>query len=306
MARNSRRLTSVCRQTQSSFAACVQMAVVSLVRLTTRRKPRWSADGQKIAVQVYQAQPSQHVPGSLGLFTAVLPNACTPFSDRDAWLTALHRAGLWEGRKGAVVVLGYDWCDPEETSADGGCRFIVLPTCGLKQALSSSSWDQGPVSKLQRDLYDSAARQRDTFLTREHPICVHICHQVWSDAVLNSQRYSGNFTSFLKTKDTGRAITHAVPLWAWERVGDDGPGTKDQSTHQSLNCKITSRVVGLYFFSSFFLWRESFFSPFPPITLLRSVSFVYLLHFTKYHLKGHVGSMSTTCINICLTESLRD
>lgn len=149
---------------------------------------------------------------------AVLPSTCTPLADREPRLTALHQAGLWEGRKEVVVALRYDRCDTEEASADGGCRFIVLPACGLKQALSSSSWDQGPVSK---GLYHSAARQSDTFLTREHPVYTHICHQVWSDSVLNSQRYSGNFTSFLKTKDPGKAVTHAAPLWAWDRVTTD-------------------------------------------------------------------------------------
>lgn len=44
---------------------------------------------------------------------------------------------------------------------------------------SSSSWGQDPESELQEGLCDSAARQRDTFLTRECPVCICICYQVF-------------------------------------------------------------------------------------------------------------------------------
>lgn len=46
-------------------------------------------------------------------------------------------------------------------------------------AIFSSSWDQGPGSELQEGLYDSGARQRDTFLTRECHICTFICYHVF-------------------------------------------------------------------------------------------------------------------------------
>ena len=202
MCRNPRRLTGVCRQTPSSFPAYMQMAEVSLMWDSPRaQSPGDLWMGSKLAVWVYPAQPSRHTMESSGLSTAVPPSTCPSLSDRNPCLTTLHQAELWEGRKEVVVVLRYNWCDPQEPSADGGCRFIVLPARGLQQAPISGYWDQGPASKLQQGLYDSAARQRDTFLTRELPICTRICHQVWSDSVLNSWRYPSIFTSFMKTKD---------------------------------------------------------------------------------------------------------
>lgn len=202
---------------QSSSTACVQMTEVSLMWDSPQaRSPGGLWMGSKGAVSVYPAITART--GEFGsLDGGPAQHLHTPFW-QGPQLTALRRAGLWEGRKEVVVVLRYDWCDPEEASADGGCRFTVLPACGLKQALSSSSWDQGPASKLQQGLYDAAARQRDAFMSREHPVCTHICHQVQSVSVLNSRRYSGNFTSFLKTENPGRAVTHAAPLWTWERV----------------------------------------------------------------------------------------
>lgn len=86
----------------------------------------------------------------------------------------------------------------------------------------------------------------------------------------------------------------------WRQTRHPGP---DSPSEFKMQNHLKSGWTNFFFF--FFLWRERFFFPFPPITLLRSVSFVYLLHFTKYHLKGHVGFMSTTCINIRLTASVR-
>lgn len=128
-------------------------------------------------------------------------------------------AGSWQGRKQVVVVLRNDWCDSEEASADGGCRFIVLPACGLEQALSSSSWDQGPASKLQQGLYGSASRQKDAFLTREHPIFVFRCEviQCWilrgSLAILLfywKQRAQGELSLMLHHCGLGKG-------WQWTR-----------------------------------------------------------------------------------------
>lgn len=136
--------------------------------------------GSKLAVQVYPAQPTQRVRGSSVWVSSwqSAQHSHTPF-----WQGPPARcpAGSWQGRKQVVVVLRYDWCDSEEASADGGCRFIVLPACGLEQALSSSSCDQGPASKLQQGLYGSADRQKDAFLAREHPTFVIRCEviQCW-------------------------------------------------------------------------------------------------------------------------------
>lgn len=235
MSRNPRCLTAVCRQTPSSFTEHIQIAEVSL----TWDIHAWGPSGlwmcSKFAVKVYPAQISRHQEVCVSSQESCPTLAC-PFLTEAAGLTALGQAVLWGGRKEVVVFFERDWCDPEEASVHGGCRFIVLPVYGLRQARFYSSWGLFAASKQLWGLHSSAARQRDTLLAEEHPVCAYFCHQVWSDSVLNSHRYSGNSTSFLKTKGPGRNVARAAPLRAWERVmADQAARAREPVTGQMEN-----------------------------------------------------------------------
>lgn len=250
----------------------------------------------KVAVQFHPSQPSQYISGSWSLFTAVLPSPCTPFSDRDAELNqclALCRVVSRKEGSGCGAKVWLMWSGRIQT----GCRFSVLPACGLKQSLSSSSWDQCLASKLQQGLYDSAAKQGDAFLTEEYPNCTHIRCEVIQGWILGGtlsilhsswkQSTRGGLSFMLRRCSLGT-------VWGWTR--HQGPGSLSEFKIQN---HLKSGWTLL-----FSLERKRFFSLFPPVTLLRSVLYSYLSHFTKYYLKGHVGSMSTTCINIHLTTNI--
>lgn len=155
MSRNPRRFTGVCRLTQQLYCMWTCGWGVPGVRLITHMEPSWCVPGQYICC-IYLSSPGVTAyTREFRSWKTALHNICTPIS---------APGRLWVGRKEVVVLLRYDGCDPEGALAEDSPIFQLLGS--------------GPESELWEGLCDSAARQRDTFLTRECHVFTHICYQV--------------------------------------------------------------------------------------------------------------------------------
>lgn len=134
--------SGVCRRSQSSVTACMHVAEVSPRQGSLHAwgpGRLWACSDS--ATWACPAQPPHHAAGSLVSKQESCPTLASSFLIEICGLTAPGQLTLWDRRKEVVVFSICDWHDPEETSAHGGCRFIVLwPQAGpITQLLGSGS-----------------------------------------------------------------------------------------------------------------------------------------------------------------------